>query len=363
MEIVEWLDAIGAGLGAHAAVIHKYGATFVADLRTLDDEDIETLAANLRDVEGAPPPLKIKWILKALREVSKPAPTATPAAAAFRTPPPPPPAQGAAGSGSAGSGPGTCEEVDIEEEEDDDDYEEEEDGEGVAPIRNTGKASASTARVRARAGKKQSATSAAAAAAGKATLPFLHGRSSSTSNWHGLGGQASAARVAAGRARPFGGLAARVKGHYCVNPCGQVDGLCRCPPEAAYSCTGDQKCASRLAQLTEGALAAAARTPSEVAMRGGTATKYNYARLKLYLLHHAFTSQGNILMHLSCLQSKLNISSWFTTALHRAAITLANAKTQVRARREAARQARPCVRDGARACDGARVAARVTARV
>ena len=290
MEIAGWLDGVGANLGEHAAVIESYGATTVADLGTLDDEDIDAIVTKLRGTVEPPalPPLQIKWIAKALRGEIKKA-----AAAALRTPVAMPPASGAAGSGDE-----QCDSADDDAEDSDS----EGSGDGAVSARrvNTGQygrnkaagaaASTSTARAPARKGKAAARTSAAAASAGRTQIPSLFARSSSKSNWHGLGGQASTASAAAGRARPFGGITARGNGEPCVNPCEQKDGECTCPAEAEYPncCAGPQKCARQLEQLVEGARKAAERTPSEIVKRGGTASKYNLARLKVYLLDHAF---------------------------------------------------------------------------
>jgi hypothetical protein len=85
--VAEWLDAVHEGLGAHAHAIDGYGATTVALLGTLDAEDIEAIAGNLRSAEGGPPPLQIKWITKALAsEVEKVAKRKTAGAGAPRTP-------------------------------------------------------------------------------------------------------------------------------------------------------------------------------------------------------------------------------------------------------------------------------------
>jgi hypothetical protein len=94
------------------------------------------------------------------------------------------------------------------------------------------------------------------------------------------------------------------------------------------SCTGVYDCARLLKQLADGAMTAAGRTPSEVIKRAGTASTHNYARLKAYLLVHAFDAQGNVLVHLSCMQATFGVSNHFSTTLHAAAVAHAKAKTQ-----------------------------------
>ena len=51
-------------------------------------------------------------------------------------------------------------------------------------------------------------------------------------------------------------------------------------------------------------------------------------RLKQYLLGHAFDIQGNVLVHLVCLQATFNVSCFFTIDLHAAAVERAKSKTQ-----------------------------------
>ena len=311
--VAEWLDAVHEGLGAHAHAIEGYGATTVALLGTLDAEDIEAIAGNLRSAEGGPPPLQIKWITKALAsEVEKVAKQKTAGAGVPRT-------------------PNTATERSSSSDSDDEESrarssarssEDEEDNDDDRPARKTGKApgsaaSASTQRPRGRNGAKRNSFGAVAGAAGKAFIPNLFDRSSSKKNRHGMGGQASVASAAAGRARPFGGLALRGKNQCCVNPCGQKADDCTCPADAEYPnhCTGAHACASQLTQLVEGACTAARRTPSEITKFGRT-SQYNLARLRIYLIAHAFDSQGSPRVHLACLQAKLLVSYGYNINKH-----------------------------------------------
>ena len=66
MTIAAWLEAVGDGLGAHAHIIEGYGAADVALLSALDEEDINEIIDLLRRSPGAPPPLQVKLISKAL---------------------------------------------------------------------------------------------------------------------------------------------------------------------------------------------------------------------------------------------------------------------------------------------------------
>ena len=54
----------------------------------------------------------------------------------------------------------------------------------------------------------------------------------------------------------------------------------------------------------------------------------NYARLKEYLIQHAFDPHGNALVHIACLQAQFGVSHCFTTDVHRKAVLYSNAKTE-----------------------------------
>ena len=331
MTIAAWLEAVGDGLGAHAHIIEGYGAADVALLSALDEEDIKEIIDLLRRSPGAPPPLQVKLITKALAsEVKRHAKRAA-EHDRVRTPTTDPiPNRGSAKGTAASDSDSGPEEKELECTS------AEEDSDNDQPASNTGKspgaaASTSTARPRARNGKQRAQKSAAATAAGKATINQLFGRSASKNNWHGLGGQARAAAAVAGRARPFGGLGQRVKGQVCTNPCGQEPEACCCPADGTEQperCRGAHDCARQLALIVEGAHVASKRTPNEVTKRGGTASTYNFARLRLYLIHHAFDAQGNALVHLFCLMAELDVSNWFMTALHKDAVKRAQAKIE-----------------------------------
>ena len=215
MTIAAWLEAVGDGLGAHAHIIEGYGAADVALLSALDEEDINEIIDLLRRSPGAPPPLQVKLISKALAsEVKRHAKRAakhdrvhTPA-----TDPIPNRGNGSASKGTAASDSDSG----LEEKESTSEEEEMVDSDNDQPA-NTGKspgaaASNSTARPRKRAGKQRAKKSAGATVAGHATINQLFGRSASKNNRHGLGGQARAAAAEAGHARPFRGLAQRAKG-------------------------------------------------------------------------------------------------------------------------------------------------------
>ena len=246
--IVAWLNKVRDGLGTHAHVFEEYGATTVADLGSLDDDDINAIGAALEAEDERPLPLQIKQIVRALRnEIALQAGRD----GAFHTPRTAPSSTKAGSSSFAADKCTAADESDEDEEEDDDFDEDLDDDEEDAnePKRQKRAArvpgpSASTARHRSRNGKEAVRKTATAAAAGKAKIADQFGRSASAKNWHGVGGQASAAAAAAGRARPFGGLRARSKGQTCVNPCGQIDGHCTCPTEAEYPdrCAGPQRC-------------------------------------------------------------------------------------------------------------------------
>ena len=267
--IVAWLEAVGEGFGALAPIITRYGAYSVADLGTLDQEDITALCAGFAAADDLPLlPRKRRtaavshslWGEVAIKLATDAA--AADAADAARKRPP--------------RTPHRCDEC--EEEGSDEEYEDEGEEEGGEEEETPARAKGSTTRPRARKGKQRQNASAAAAAAGRSSIPGLFGRSSSAQNWHGLGGQASAAAAAAGNARVDGGLPARSKGQVCTNPCGKLQGACACAASELVPCAGAQKCASWLAQLLEGALAAAKRTPCELVMRGGTTSGHRRVR-------------------------------------------------------------------------------------
>jgi hypothetical protein len=246
--IQSWLDGIRDGLGAHARIFEDFGAEEIADLADLEEEDVANLTSQLNAAEAAPKPLQIRQIVNALHvEMAKKAVVddafKSPVDDAFKTPPP---AAQDRGSSSAADGHecmsadeeassevASSEEEEEEEEEEAEEEAEEEGEEDTVPNR-TERPSASTARHRSRTGKQKQGKSAAAAASGRRQNTDLFGRSSSANNRHGLGGQASAAASTSGRARRFGGLGARSKGHRCVNPCGEKSDQCKCPAESVY---------------------------------------------------------------------------------------------------------------------------------
>lgn len=255
-DIATWLEATRAGLGIHAPVLVAYGASTVADLADLDEADFEKLSTLLAASPAPPAPLQLKQIMKALRGAS--APKRLPGTMSRITTPPTlamNPSSARARSSSACADNSESDDSDDESEEDEDSDDEPE-GEAALNASRKNVSRPITARPRSWKGKAAGKASVVAAANGMASIPQLFGRSSSANNRHGLGGQASAAAAAAGRARPFGGLGQRSKGHLCVNPCGEKDRECKCPPEATYPhhCTGSHHCARQHKQLLEGAV-------------------------------------------------------------------------------------------------------------
>ena len=65
--IAAWLEKVRAGLGTHAHVFMEYGATTVADLGDVGEEDIDALVDALESRDPRPRPLQIKQIARALR--------------------------------------------------------------------------------------------------------------------------------------------------------------------------------------------------------------------------------------------------------------------------------------------------------
>ena len=61
------LEKVRAGLGTHAHVFMEYGATTVADLGDVGEEDIDALVDALESRDPRPRPLQIKQIARALR--------------------------------------------------------------------------------------------------------------------------------------------------------------------------------------------------------------------------------------------------------------------------------------------------------
>ena len=204
--LAAWLDEVDAGLGAHAGVVTAYGARAIAHLDAFDADDINALTKNFGAAGVAP--LQCKWIEKKLRARVADAKAAAKAS------------NGGKKAAQPASRPTEAaqhkharqreEESDSEEEEQEDDEDEsggeEEDGEesdDEEPIVKRRRAANVTARPRKWNGKADAASSAAAAAAGRGTIPGMFEKSGASSNWHGRGGQASAAAAERGTARPF----------------------------------------------------------------------------------------------------------------------------------------------------------------
>ena len=115
MTIAEWLDALGAGFGAHACVFEEYGAKTVGDLSTLDEDDIKEIAAALKASEAGLAPLQIKWISKALASEVENEAKRKAAAAAYESPPTKPVPGSARGSARTSSRCNRSEDEDEEE--------------------------------------------------------------------------------------------------------------------------------------------------------------------------------------------------------------------------------------------------------
>jgi hypothetical protein len=243
-----WLEAVRPGLGLHASVIFDYGATSHYDMASLDSRDIKALEA--RFTEAGVAPLQVRRITDMLpgmineskAAISTPAGGKQPASA------------GAAASNSTGDAgrrrqqKQRQEATDSEDDglvDDDESDEDEEDGSEYEPEEEAGeddreeagggggsRSVQQTHRPRARKGAAKQQKRGEAAANGKAPVPNMFGRSSAPSgNRHGLGGQASAASAAAGRANPFAntGIGGRGLGDFCKKPCGDgaMSLLCR----------------------------------------------------------------------------------------------------------------------------------------
>ena len=276
-----WLEAVRPGLGLHASVISDYGAMSHNDMASLDSRDIKALEASFTEAGVAP--LQVRRITDMLPGMIKES------KAAISTPGGKQPASaGAAASNSTGNEgrrKQRQEATDSEDESDDDDADEDEEGESeFAPEEEAGeddpreeagggggsRSAQQTQRPRAREGAAAQQARGEAAAKGKAPVPNMFGRSSAPSgNRHGLGGQASAASAAAGRANPFAnsGKGGRGLGDFCKKPCGDGD-KCQCAAGAVEQCTGDATCAKNLVAFKEGAVVAR-RTPSEITKLGG----------------------------------------------------------------------------------------------
>ena len=62
--------------------------------------------------------------------------------------------------------------------------------------------------------------------------------------------------------------------------------------------------------------------------------RHNYARLKTYLIQHAFDPNGNALLHIACLQGAFGFSHCFATDVHHKAVLYSNAKTETVTKRQ-----------------------------
>ena len=211
--LAAWLDEVDEGLSVHAGVVLAYGARNVSHLDTFDASDIKALADNFRAAGVAP--LQCKWILKRLTERVAAAKAAAKAARKSTSgntrkqpesrPTETPHSRHQARRPAADGEGGENEEEDEEEGgEEDDEYElsevEEEAPEAGGKRR---RAPNVTTRPHKRQGQKRGAASSAAAASGRGTIPEMFEKSGAPSNWHGLGGQASAGAAERGSARPL----------------------------------------------------------------------------------------------------------------------------------------------------------------
>ena len=121
--VATWLDGIRDGLGTHTDVFVQYGASAIADLRDLDDDDVNQLTTQLAAVEDTLAPLQLKQIAKALRSLMEPSPPNS--ASIFHTPPTNARAgtRGSSSSSAAAAKQEVCEEADEPEGSDGGEYE------------------------------------------------------------------------------------------------------------------------------------------------------------------------------------------------------------------------------------------------
>lgn len=300
--VESWLEAVKPGLGVHASVIFKYGATSEDDMASLDKRDISALEELFAKAGVAP--LQVRRIADRMPSMIDAIRTA------MHTPAGKPAPAGAAATSSTAEDwrrrkraqqEGTESDEDDDFVDDDSDFDEEEPGEDGGEeagedggeeveedaVRRPQPAN-TTSRSRARKGGARRQAKGAAAAKGKAPIPSMFGRSSAPSgNFHGLGGQASAASASAGRANPFSnsGIGGRGPGDFCTKPCGISD-KCECAVDAAKQCTGSARCAQELVVFNEGSVVAL-RTPSELMKQGGAFSKCAAATRTRAPLHSA----------------------------------------------------------------------------
>lgn len=290
--LVAWLDDVREGMGDYVAVLVEYGVEKFEDMVDMDEDDINKIGSNF-EAAGVKP-LHSKKVCLALRirmeEEKAKAEAAEAAAKATRTK--------AASKRTASRMPHPST-VDSDSDNDhangnasdrswhaessdksDGDEPDDEESEAEKPRRARGSVPI-TQRPRARNGTKRMSSATAAAAEGRDTLESMFDKSASASNWHGMGGQASAAAGADGRARSCAPLASRAFGQICQSVCSTTK--CECLPEADERCSGSSKCARQLSAFTAGAEVSAVRTPSEIA-KITTKSKYNYARLKDFII-------------------------------------------------------------------------------
>ena len=285
MGVKAWLKGVHPTLASHEGVFSAYGIGREEDLRSLDEEDVEALAARLR--EQSVPPLQVKLVLKAMRTLASlgHTPDTTPSSGVGA------PAQHAPASadrsGEHADGAESVsstereeeeeegeeeeeEEAEISESDDDEGDDDDENGEGEPLPAKRGRADrarSSTTRPLSRKGTSRLRQAGAAAAAGNARCPTKLEHSKSKTSRRAMGAQASAPAAADGRASQTHGLSARGKGDRCIVVCNDLS--CTCAPDAVTRCQGSGSCARRLSSFTAG-LVSCQHTASEAAKLGGT---------------------------------------------------------------------------------------------
>ena len=99
--VESWLEAVKPGLGVHASVVFKYGATSEDDMASLDKRDVSALEELFAKAGVAP--LQVRRIADRMPSMISEAAAAREAAAAINTPAgKPAPAGAAASSSTAG---------------------------------------------------------------------------------------------------------------------------------------------------------------------------------------------------------------------------------------------------------------------
>ena len=362
----QWLESIvgqGNGVGVHAHLLTTYRLRREENFLLLGAEDVEAMRAQF--LAAGMPHLYVNAICRAMHKKRQPGDTILgPTQVTLST-------LGTDSSDTVLKTPSTTEKrkrhlsvlqaddsrgngagkedsviTDVEEDDDEEDMESEDDEDYVndgdeedeePAVVAKKRRKPTTRRARARKGQAARDKAATSEAEGRAHLKSMYGRSSSSTNWYGLGGRSSVDAAASGRAAPFVPLLKRDPLSFCSVVCGPATGMtvpsmingrtCVCPPDAAQKCCGDATCAVQLSKIVAGAVVAL-RTPQEK-INTGINTKYNLARLRSYLLQHAFGPTGNYLVHMFCLRAMFNVGCDFLARCHKIAIATAGAPTEI----------------------------------